>query len=87
MEIWRGRSNAKAVGGGVVWLAETLESRMGKDLKEEGAVGFPEDAGIEDNEAALVGLGADEAATALAEFGEGGGKGELLERVSALGAA
>lgn len=72
---------------GLFRLGDALESRMGKDLEEEGAVGFPEEAGIKDNEAALVGLGADEAATALAEFGEGGGEGELVERVASLGAA
>lgn len=57
----------------------------GKGVHEPGAVEFLHHAGIEDGDDAGVGLGADEAAYALAELEQGFGQGIVAEGIAAVG--
>lgn len=56
----------------------------GEAFEEEAAVGFLDDAGVEEGDHAAVGRAADEAADALAEFHEGVGERDFVEGMAAF---
>src|SRR5262245_61224200 len=56
---------------------------FGDGVHEVFAIGLGEDAAIEDGDDARIGLGANQAADALAEFKNGLRKGELAKRIAA----
>lgn len=70
--------------GFAVIAVEAFVGGNGEGFEEMAPVGFGEDAGIEDDDIALVAVSADESADALAEADDGVGYGEFGKGVTAL---